>query len=131
MPDIPLERDEQIELVQWCEDRGLKITAVPNSTFTKSWKQKNTNRLTGVRAGFPDLVVLISPEQSKDGEGYFLCIELKRQKGGALSDVQKSWQSAINGLGCPNVQAYVCKGATAAQTVIEHYLASSVLFETF
>lgn len=127
----PLEDDEQIEFVSWCEDRGLKLTAVPNNTYTPHHSVKARNHRLGLRPGFPDLVVLIQPHQSKDGEGYFLAIEMKRQRGGTLSDTQRAWQEAITGLGCLNVQAYVCKGAQEAQTVVGHYLNDDVEITAF
>lgn len=115
--EVPLEDDEQITFVQWLEPVGLRFTSVPNSTYTKSWKQKSKNYYTGLRAGFPDLVVLIPPARSKDGLGHFLCIEMKRRQGGTVSTVQKDWIAAINGLSSVNVEAVVCRGA---QEAIDH-----------
>lgn len=119
---IPLEDDEQIAFISWCEDRGLKLTAIPNNTYTKYKSVLARNTRLGLRAGFPDLVVLISPAQSQDGEGYFLCIEMKRTKLSKTSDEQKAWLAAINELGCLNVQSYVCKGADAAERIVRGYL---------
>lgn len=124
----PLEDDEQAQFVSWCEAQDLKLTAVPNSTYTNSHKQKAKNRRLGLRAGFPDLIVLISPHQSRDGEGYLLPIEMKRTKGGVVSDAQKTWLEAINGLGTHNVQAYVAKGAREAENIVRHYLKPSSPF---
>lgn len=126
-PPVPLEDEEQVEFVQWCEDRGIRLTSVPNNTYTKFHSVKRRNQLLGLRAGFPDLVVLISPDQSKDGEGYFLCIEMKRQKGGTVSDVQKAWHSAINGLNDLHVQAYVAKGKDEAVRIVSGYLSLDCL----
>ena len=119
---VPLEDDEQIAFVSWCEDRGLKLSAIPNSTYTPHHSVKARNRRLGLRPGFPDLVVLVSPKQSRDGEGYFLCIEMKRIKLSKTSDEQKAWHTAINELGTLNVQAYVCKGADAAERIVRGYL---------
>lgn len=117
----PLEFDEQRAFVEWLEVQGLKFTAIPNDTFTRSWKQKNTKRLEGVRAGFPDLVVLIPKNRSKDGEGYCLAIEMKRIKGGVVSKFQKEWIEAINELD-NNFRAYVAKGCSEAIEIVKHYL---------
>lgn len=118
----PLEDDEQAAVVAWCELRGLRFTAVPNSTFTKSWKQKNKNTRTGLRAGFPDLIILIAPHQSKDGLGRLLCVEMKRRKTYNVSAVQKAWIAAINGLGSPSIESVVAHGEAEATTYIESYL---------
>lgn len=116
-PPVPLEDEEQIAFVQWLELVGLRFTSVPNSTYTKSWSQKSKNYYTGLRAGFPDLVVLVPPTRARDGLGHFLCIEMKRRQGGTVSAVQKDWIAAINALGTAHVEAVVCKGA---QEAIDH-----------
>ena len=119
----PLEKHEQAAFVDWLEVQGLTFTAIPNSTYTTSFNQKRMNRQQGVRKGFPDMVVIIPPHRSVDGEGYMLCIENKRIKGGVQSPEQKEWQAAINGLNVLNVQYYLCKGAAKAIETVSHYLA--------
>jgi len=118
----PTEYEEQQDLVYYLELRGLKFTAIPNSTYTKSIKQKQKNYKSGLRAGFPDIIVLIPKEKSKDKQGYMLCIELKRVKGGQLSEHQKEWIEAINSLEIPNVQSMCIKGAKAAIEYVEELL---------
>lgn len=122
---VKSEHDEQVAFVKWCEDRKLKLTAVPNNTYTKSWSQKRKNHAEGLRSGFSDLIVLISPEQSIDGLGYMLCIEMKKTKGGVQSANQKEWEKAINALDTPHIQYYLCKGCNAATSVLKHYLNES------
>lgn len=123
--NTPLEDVEQEAFVEWLELHRFKFTAVPNSTYTKSWKQKQKNKRTGLRAGFPDLIVLIPPDRSKDGEGYMLAIEMKRQKGGVMSEEQKQWAKALTELGLDNVQAYRADGFEAAKKVVLHYMRSN------
>ena len=113
-PVVPLEDEEQITFVQWLELVGLRFTSIPNSTFTTSWKQKSKNHYTGLRAGFPDLIVLVPPHRARDGFGHLLCIEMKRRQGGTVSAVQKEWIAALNGLDSANVEAVVAKGANEA-----------------
>jgi hypothetical protein len=112
--NIPTEEVEQRQVVQYLELRGCKYTAIPNSTYTKSWKQKVKNRDAGLRAGFPDLAIIAN--------GSFFCIEMKRTKGGTLTPEQKSWHQALNDAGVP---AYVCRGFDEAKTVIDRHLAGS------
>lgn len=114
---VPLEDEEQSAFVTWLELVGLRFSSIPNATYTTSWKQKSKNYYTGLRAGFPDLVVLVPPHRAKDGLGHMLCIEMKRRQGGTVSAVQKDWIAALNGLSSASVEAVVCKGA---QEAIDH-----------
>lgn len=111
---IPTEEVEQRQVVQYLEYRDCKFTAIPNSTYTKSWKQKQKNTATGLRAGFPDLVAIIN--------GTFICIEMKRSVGSATSSLQKDWHKALLDAGIPT---YVCKGFLEAKKVIDSYLIPS------
>ena len=124
--NTPLEDDEQIAFVEWLERQsGVKYTAIPNSTYTKSWSVKRRNHRLGLRAGLCDMFVIISPEASQDGLGYAIFIEMKRLKGSTTSAEQKAWIQAINAVGSLQVQAYVAKGAGEAIKIISHYLKST------
>ena len=103
MPVVPTEEAEQIVVVQYLELKGHKFTAIPNSTYTKSWNQKRKNTATGLRAGFPDMVAII--------DGNFIAIEMKRTKGGVVSKEQKEWIEALQEAG---VEARICRGANEA-----------------
>ena len=118
----PLEDCEQIAFVEWLDLQALKYTAIPNNTYTKSWNQKLKNKRMGLHPGLSDLLVLVSPEKSKDGAGYALFVEMKRVKGGVQSKSQKEWEAALNGLRTPYVQYYLCHGADEAIKVVSHYL---------
>lgn len=111
---IPTEEVEQRHLVQYLEFRHCKFTAIPNSTYTKSWKQKMKNRDAGLRAGFPDLVIIAN--------GRFFCIEMKRQKGGKVTPEQREWHEALQAAGIP---VHVCKGFDEAKQVVDNYLVPS------
>lgn len=105
---IPSEDQEQQIFIKWLDRQGYKYTAIPNSTYTKSWKQKNKNTAMGLRAGFPDMVII--------ADGKFMCIEMKRTKGGIVSPHQKEWISALDGAGVP---VAACKGALEAIRFVE------------
>ena len=121
--NTPLEDDEQAAFVEWLERQsGVKFTAIPNSTYTKSWSVKRRNYRLGLRAGLCDMFVIISPEASQDGSGYALFIEMKRIAGSTTSKEQKEWIKAINALGTLRIQAYVAKGADEAIKIVSHYL---------
>lgn len=99
----PLEEIEQIHFVQWLDLMGYKYTAIPNSTYTKSMMQKMRNTRMGLRAGFPDLVVI--------AKGKFMCIEIKRIKNSTISPAQKEWVESLSAAGIP---VKVCYGAEEA-----------------
>lgn len=119
MNTTPLEADEQATLVEWMEYQGLKFTAIPNSTFTKSWKQKVKNKQQGLRAGFPDLVVIIPEDKSNSDKAEMVFIEMKRLKGSTTSKEQKEWHTAISSCGLP---VHVCKGVDSAIEVLSNLM---------
>jgi hypothetical protein len=104
-----LEEQEQELLVRYLDDRGYKYSAIGHSTFTKSWKVKARNKRMGVKQGVPDLLVIV--------RNHLLWIELKRVKGGRLSEPQKDWLTALTD--CEGVFAVVAKGHREAIQHIE------------
>jgi hypothetical protein len=111
---IPTEEVEQRQVVQYAEMRGCKLTAIPNSTYTRSWNQKRKNTAMGLRAGFPDLAII--------ARNQFFCIEMKRRTGGTVTAEQRRWHEALNNAGVPT---FVCKGFDEAKVVIDSFLAPS------
>jgi len=109
----PLEEVEQKALVKYLDTLGLPYTAIPNSTYTTSIRQKMKNKAMGVRAGFPDMIVLI-PNKC------FIAIELKKVKPkGRVSPEQEQWIKNLNTI--QNVGAFVCYGADEAIKIIQKY----------
>lgn len=111
---VPTEDQEQQTVVGWLNMKGLKFTAIPNSTYTTSWNQKRKNKLLGLNAGLPDLLV-ITPKG-------LVFIEMKRAKK-SLSKItveQALWIRALNE--CPGVEARICYGADDAIHFIEELL---------
>lgn len=105
----PLEAEEQKAVVEYLEKRGMKFTAIPNSTYTKSWKQKRKNKEQGLRPGLPDLLVI--------AKNKLLFIEMKRVKGSATSNEQVEWVAELNKI--ENVEAKICYGAIEAINFID------------
>lgn len=105
---VPTEYEEQVTLVQYLSLKGYKHTAIPNSTYTTSWNQKRRNKATGLNPGLPDMVVIVNDN--------LVWIELKRTKGGVLSQAQKDWIAALEEAG---QTVRVCKGAEEAIKFIE------------
>lgn len=104
----PLEHDEQVTVVAYLElllsqGRILGFTAVPQNMWTKSWKQKRKATQEGVRPGFPDLVIVTLNK--------VLFLEMKRIKGGVLSDEQIEWNLILKD---KETRSDVCYGASEA-----------------
>lgn len=120
-----LEAYEQMLLVEYLEDKGLKFTAIPNSTFTKSYMQQMKNKATGLRPGLCDILVLV-PTATQG-----ICtiwIELKRKRkilnNGKLgaspsttSEQQIEWIQELNK--CESTEARICFGAEESIAYIE------------
>lgn len=117
---LPTEEFEQVALIHYLDLKGYRYFAVPNSTYTTSWKVKGRNKRMGVRRGVPDMFVILPPSPSRE-EGLLLAIELKRLKGGVTSPEQKEWIAALNKIGM-NVCAVVCRGADEAINVIQEFM---------
>lgn len=63
-------------------------THVSNETYTKSWNQKAKLRDEGVHSGVPDYII-VAPTK-------VIFLEMKREKGGVVSDTQKEWLAALS-----------------------------------
>lgn len=98
---VPSEHMEQVRFVSWWrKHRPERIFAIPNGGH-RGKGQAQKLKAEGVSPGVPDLFV---PELS-------LWIEMKRQKGGALSPDQKDWIEHLESIGHKVV---VCKGCDHA-----------------
>jgi hypothetical protein len=71
------EAHEQARFVLYLEERGYKFTAIPNSTYTKSWKQKIVNTMMGVRPGLCDMLILLKTKKAL----LFVEMKLPREQG--------------------------------------------------
>jgi len=84
---------------------------IPHETYTKSWNVKRKNKLKGVRAGVPDYIIVI--------KGRVVFLELKREKGGVVSQDQKEWLAAVDD---KLTVATVAKGYQAAKDFIDRII---------
>lgn len=113
---IATEYDEQCALVEyleilWKQRKILMFTALPNNTWTTSWKQKMKNVMQGIKKGFPDICVITKSK--------VIFIEMKRSVGGQISADQKAWIEAFNSVG---TDAVVCKGFSEAKQFVDKNL---------
>ena len=114
----PLEEEEQKVFIEWCKMmenkyKGLElIHAIPNGGSRNEIEARNL-KLTGVKAGVPDLFLPVA-RNGKHG----LYIEMKRKKGGRVSEFQKDWLAKLTDQG---YETAVCYGAEEAIKTIEEY----------
>ena len=92
--------------------RNIPFYAVPNGG-SRNMKEAVKLKRTGVRAGVPDLCI---PMARKGYHGLYL--ELKRVKGGVVSEHQTYWLALLKAEG---YRAEVCQGFDEALKVIEDY----------
>ena len=107
---IPTEHQEQVTFVQWFEiqHKKVKIMAIPNGGKRNKITASLLKR-EGVKSGVPDLFV---PQ-------WLLWIEMKRQKGGSLSQAQREWKKYLEECG---YTVLVTKGASDAISQVNHFL---------
>lgn len=118
-PTVPLEDAEQRIIFQWAAmetaarpELGM-LYAIPNGG-KRAIKTAIALKAQGVKAGVPDMCLPVAR-----GAYHGLYIELKRQRGGTVSDNQKEWITALTEQG---YKAEVCRGAEEAIGTIKEYL---------
>lgn len=110
------EHQEQVLLIKWfdLQYRGrIVLFAIPNGGQRNLLVAKKM-KAEGVRAGVPDLFLAVP---NKDYAGLF--IEMKKEKGGVVSEYQKIMLSRLEQAG---YKCSVCKGFEEAKAEIEEYL---------
>ncbi len=110
------EHQEQVLLIKWfdLQYRGrIVLFAIPNGGQRNLLVAKKM-KAEGVRAGVPDLFLAVP---NKDYAGLF--IEMKKEKGGVVSEYQKIMLSRLEQAG---YKCTVCKGFEEAKAEIEEYL---------
>ena len=97
--------DNEHPNVLWCASAGGARTSMNEAKRLKA---------AGYKKGFPDVFVY-----EPRGAFHGLAIELKKEKGGRVSQSQKEWKQALEERG---FHATVAKGYDAAIDVLERYL---------
>lgn len=117
----PTEAVEQTMLFKWAlenEDEYPALSvmfAIPNGGSRHPAEAVNLKR-QGVKRGVPD-IFLAYPVPPYSG----MFIELKRQKGGVVSEEQKMWTNTLHMLG---YYVVICKGFEVARDEIIRYIGS-------
>lgn len=120
---VPLEETEQRNLMMWAHYNTaahpeLKLLYhVPNEG-RRSYRTGRALKEQGMKAGVPDICLPVPR-----GKYAALYIELKRKKGGKVSDHQQEWITALNKAGN---RAVVCKGWEEAAEEIVKYLKGGI-----
>ena len=113
------EAEEQEAVMRWAEmSLGVHpelalLFHIPNGGSRNKVEAAHLKRL-GVKKGVPDLFL---PVARKGYHGLF--VEMKREKGGRLSEEQEMWLRELD------IQGYmgdVCNGYEEARALIEEYL---------
>lgn len=118
----PTEHDEQAALIAWARANEERLPAlqwlyaIPNGGYRHP---QTAARLAqeGVQSGVPDLALPV-PCRGYGG----LYIELKRRRGGQVSNEQRRWLAGLSENGYATA---VCHGCEAAIEAIETYLAGA------
>lgn len=103
---LPTEHEEQREFVSWFRKTypSVRIFAIPNGG-ARSPSVAGRLKAEGVSKGVPDLYI----------PAWRVWVEMKRQKGGAVSPEQKDWHKYLESIGdC----VIVANGCTVAQQCI-------------
>ena len=115
----PTEAQEQESLFRWAAYNRIKYPElelmyhVPNGGGRNLIEAAHL-KAQGVKPGVPDICLPV-PNIKYTA----LYIELKRCKGGKVSEEQRGWITALNRVGC---RAVVCHGWDEAREEIERYL---------
>ena len=113
MAKIPTEQQEQFVLAHWLRLNKIPHHHSPNGGYRNPIEAAKFKRL-GTSAGWPDLII---PKARKGYHG--LLLELKRLKGGVLSEAQAYWRDLLISEGYAWHEA---RGAEEAIKIIENYL---------
>lgn len=115
--DTPLEWKVQQAFCDYMQLKQVVYFAIPNDG-NRSPAMAAKAAATGLQKGMPDLMIPM-PRGSYHG----LFLELKREKGGTVSEWQQYW---IDMLRYQGYRAEVVRGLDAAITTLEHYLNGSL-----
>ena len=105
--DVPTEAQEQTDLVEYLQWRQLTPVHIPNGG-KRSVQGHVLAKKIGECAGFPDLMILDRPPNAPTQRVF---IEMKRTKGGTLSEKQSEWMQRITDNGDIHILAKGCDHA--------------------
>lgn len=113
LTDVPSEEQEQFAVAEYLRLKRVFFHHSPNEGKNDVQYIVKLKRL-GMRVGFPDLLIF-----EPRGKFHGLAIELKRRKGGRVSDAQSKCLEELSERG---YRAEVAKGFDEAKKIIDEYL---------
>lgn len=114
------EAQEQEAVIRWAAmSTGMYpelalLFHIPNGGSRRDAREGAHFKKLGVKAGVPDLFLPVAR-----GAYHGLFIEMKREKGGRVSEDQQGWLLALGNYGYATA---VCHGYEEARETIENYL---------
>lgn len=115
-PSYPTEDEEQAKLHVWLTREGIRHYAIPNGG-RRNYVEAIKFKRTGVSPGVPDICIPYAC-----GSYHALYIELKRAKGGKVSDSQKEWLAFLTKNG---YLAQIAEGFEKAKEIVLYYFSLS------
>ncbi len=106
----PTEDQEAIAFAEMLRLKKLRFSHIVNEAQTKNWGAINKARRMGKAKGVPDYLIVKGRE--------LIFVELKRTKGGVVSEEQKQWIEALNRV--EGVRAGICRGAEEAMRFVKN-----------
>lgn len=113
---MTMRREEDAEQIALCEwlDRKRLLYYHPANGGARSAVTGALLKRMGVKKGVPDICIC---EPNFDHHGLY--IEMKKRKGGRVSEEQKEW---LQGLTDRGYKAVVCRGWDEAREAVEEYM---------
>jgi len=113
--DNPYEETEQRLVADILDEQGLDWFHVPNGGGR--WKGEGGKlKAQGAKKGVPDIVIMQNPKAKGFEHHPGVVIELKRVKGGVVSEEQKEWLQIFKRQG---FSTHVCKGHMEVVEVLQ------------
>lgn len=112
-PNCPTEKVEHLHVANYLRYKGVVFNHSPNEG-KREVQYIAQLKAMGMRSGFPDFFIY-----EARGGYHGLAIELKRVKGGRVSDAQKQCLQELNDRG---YKAEVARGFDEARQIIDDYL---------
>lgn len=117
---VPTEHAEQVKLFKWARLVRTELGPLSKLMFAipnEGQRSKRTGarlKAQGLRSGVPDVMIAL-PLYGRPG----LFIEMKRPKGGTVTDKQKDWLDRLKRAGYATAVAH---GFEQAQAIVERYM---------
>jgi len=116
----PLEDDDAEIFVKFLENSWIKyFSHLPLSTRTPYKSVRAKNKRMGVKGWIPDYLITLPISYTWLKKRKLIFIEMKRRKGGVVSEKQKEWLKIL--AECEGIETYVTRGLAEAKQVIENY----------